>query len=166
MAVAFFIGRFQPFHKGHLKDIQKILNECEKVIIAIGSSQEHGTLNNPFPYNQRKTMIQLALEYENIAKEKYKIIAVPDINNDKLWVKYVKTLCPKFDVIYTGNSLVKKLFLIEKDKVIDVKIFQDINSTKIRKKILKEKKWKHLIPNAVRIYLDKINGEEIIKNIL
>lgn len=165
MAIAFFIGRFQPFHKGHLKDIQRALDECEKVIIAIGSSQEHGTVNNPFSYKQRKKMILLALENESIEKDKYEIIAISDINNNDLWVRHVESLCPKFDVVYTGNALVKKLFIQKKYKVIDVKIFQNINSTKIREKILEEKEWENLVPNTVSKYLNDIDGEEFIKNI-
>ena len=38
MTTALFIGRFQPFHLGHLKDIQGISREVDKVIIGIGSS--------------------------------------------------------------------------------------------------------------------------------
>ncbi|MCK5039360.1 MAG: nicotinamide-nucleotide adenylyltransferase [Candidatus Aenigmarchaeota archaeon] len=166
MAVAFFIGRFQPFHKGHLKDIQRALDECEKVIIAIGSSQEQGTINNPFSYKQRKKMIQLTLGDEHIEKNKYEIIAIPDINNNDLWVRHVESLCPKFDVIYTGNALVKKLFLLKKYKVVDIELFQNINSTKIREKILDEKEWKNLVPNTVSKYLEDIDGEDIIKNII
>ena len=40
MKRALFIGRFQPFHKAHLSDVKLALKECDKIIIAIGSSQD------------------------------------------------------------------------------------------------------------------------------
>ena len=52
--VGLFIGRFQPFHKGHESIVRKMLEECEKVIIAIGSAQESGTVANPFRYEYQK----------------------------------------------------------------------------------------------------------------
>ncbi|HDM88409.1 MAG TPA: nicotinamide-nucleotide adenylyltransferase, partial [Candidatus Bathyarchaeota archaeon] len=34
-----FIGRFQPPHLGHLHAIKQALEECDELIIVIGSSQ-------------------------------------------------------------------------------------------------------------------------------
>ena len=45
---ALFIGRFQPFHNGHLYSLNKCLEIGEQVVIAVGSSQESGTENNPY----------------------------------------------------------------------------------------------------------------------
>ena len=43
-----FVGRFQPFHKGHLEFIKKILKEVEELIIIVGSSQFSHRIDNPF----------------------------------------------------------------------------------------------------------------------
>ncbi|MEM2803284.1 MAG: adenylyltransferase/cytidyltransferase family protein, partial [Nitrososphaerota archaeon] len=32
---AVFIGRFQPFHLGHLEAVKQILQECNELIIAV-----------------------------------------------------------------------------------------------------------------------------------
>jgi cytidyltransferase-like protein len=40
---AIFVGRFQPFHKGHLKAIRWILKREKEIFIVIGSSQESFT---------------------------------------------------------------------------------------------------------------------------
>ena len=37
---AFYIGRFQPFHKGHLKVISQIAREVDELVIGIGSAHE------------------------------------------------------------------------------------------------------------------------------
>ena len=59
---ALFIGRFQPFHKGHLKIIQNISKEYDEIIIGIGSSQYGHALENPFTIDERITMIIKTLE--------------------------------------------------------------------------------------------------------
>ena len=43
-----FIGRFQPFHNGHLEAIKKLLIEVDELIIMIGSSQYSHSFDNPF----------------------------------------------------------------------------------------------------------------------
>ena len=74
MKTALFIGRFQPFHIGHLKVIKWILKKYDKVIIVIGTSQESNTDKNPFSIEERKEMINKTLKTENI--EKYEIIDI------------------------------------------------------------------------------------------
>ncbi|HDH28034.1 MAG TPA: nicotinamide-nucleotide adenylyltransferase, partial [Euryarchaeota archaeon] len=50
---ALLIGRFQPFHKGHLAVIKKILSEADELIIVVGSSQHRGAVENPFSADER-----------------------------------------------------------------------------------------------------------------
>ena len=35
--VGFVLGRFQPFHRGHQYLIEKALEQCESVIVGVGS---------------------------------------------------------------------------------------------------------------------------------
>jgi|GEM_PF-83841 len=125
---ALFIGRFQPFHAGHL-DALKQISEPE-VIIGIGSSQYSKTSDNPYSFEERKKMIIRALK--NL-KLKYKIIAIPDIHDEKKWVAHVEKIIGKFDVVYTGNAWVAKLFKKKNIRVKKIKIRINISGTEIRK---------------------------------
>ncbi|MGA3854978.1 adenylyltransferase/cytidyltransferase family protein, partial [Bacillus pumilus] len=58
----FIIGRFQPFHKGHLEVIKKIAEEVDEIIIGIGSAQKSHTLENPFTAGERILMITQSLK--------------------------------------------------------------------------------------------------------
>ena len=49
---ALFIGRFQPFHSGHVDAIKQISEK--EIIIGIGSSQYSGTDDNPYSFEERK----------------------------------------------------------------------------------------------------------------
>ncbi|HIQ38838.1 MAG TPA: nicotinamide-nucleotide adenylyltransferase, partial [Methanothermococcus okinawensis] len=53
----FLIGRWQPFHKGHLSIIEEISKEVDELIIGIGSAQKSHTLNDPFTAGERIMMI-------------------------------------------------------------------------------------------------------------
>ena len=48
-----FIGRFQPFHLGHLKDIKRAIQEVDELVIGVGSSNEECTKENPFTVEER-----------------------------------------------------------------------------------------------------------------
>src|SRR3989338_2105632 len=121
MKRALFIGRFQPFHNAHLADIKKILKESDEVIIAIGSSQEKNTLENPFSYNERKRMIVTVLKKHKI--KNFKMYPVPDFHNNSKWVDYIKKNLPKFDSVYSGNQLTLKCFKKE-DSVKKIKLIR------------------------------------------
>jgi len=161
--VGLFIGRFQPFHQAHLSDIKLALKEYDKVIIAIGSSQEKETKENPFSYEERKEMIETTLKAHKIVD--YDIVPVPDINNDKEWVEHVKKIIPDFNIVYTGNNLTEKLFKEKNIKVKKIELIPHINATEIRKRILHKNNWKELVPKEVAEYIEKIDGIERIKEI-
>ena len=163
MKRALFIGRFQPFHNAHLLDIKKILKEVDEVIIAIGSSQEKNTLENPFSYNERKQMIANVMKQNKI--KKYKIYPVPDLYNDKKWVGYIKKNLPSYEFVYSGNLWTLKCFKRFDSKVRKIKLIRGISSTIIRNMIIKNKNWKKLVPKEIAYYIGKIKGEERIRRI-
>ncbi|RLF01945.1 MAG: nicotinamide-nucleotide adenylyltransferase, partial [Thermoprotei archaeon] len=57
MGRGLFVGRFQPFHLGHLKALRWILEREDEVIICIGSAQYSHSLRNPFTVGERVEMI-------------------------------------------------------------------------------------------------------------
>jgi len=169
MTTALFIGRFQPFHNGHLSAIKEVLNNADKIIIGIGSSQHSNTKDNPFTFEKRFKMIENALVKEGI--ENFTIFPVPDIPDDKKWVEHVKSLLPRFDVVYSSNPLVARLFKEDKDykkgkfKVKRVKIIKEASSTKVRILMKKGKGWKRLVPEEVGELIESIDGINRIKRL-
>ena len=161
MTRALFIGRFQPFHNAHLIDVKKILKECDELIIAIGSSQEKNTLENPFSYSERKKMIESVLKNNKI--KKYKIYAVPDLYNDKKWVDYIKKNLPKYDYVYSGNQWTLRCFRKHDSKVRKIKLIKGISSTIVRNMVLKNKNWERMVPKEIDDFIENVNGIERIK---
>lgn len=163
---ALFIGRFQPFHKGHLSVVKDIYNQHNQILIGIGSAEENFLPENPFTAGERYEMIRAALEDEGLDMSKISIIPLRNINNYALWVKHVELILPKFEVVYTGSEIVKKLF--EEDGRYEVKPVikkLEINATLVRQKMLKGEDWEVLVPKSVAEYLNSIKGEERLKKI-
>lgn len=83
--VGIYIGRFQPFHIGHLKTVETMLQKCEKVIISIGSAHRAQDTKNPWTVEERIEMIKLALS-NNPDSSKVVFQGVRDyMYNDTMW---------------------------------------------------------------------------------
>ncbi|MDP7244106.1 MAG: nicotinamide-nucleotide adenylyltransferase [Flavobacteriales bacterium] len=157
-----FIGRFQPFHLGHLQDIKNALKEVDELVIGVGSSNEERTKENPFTVEERIEMIDLVLPANDISA--YTVFPIPDFHDDRKWVEHVETLVPKFDVVYTGNKWTERCFK-RKYKIKRVNILKGVSATIIRNKILKNKDWQKLVPKEVVEFISKIKGVARVKRI-
>ncbi len=168
---AIFLGRFQPFHLGHLSVIQKAVKENDHLFIVIGSTIESFQPANPFTLGERIQMIQSALKEAKIPTGKYSIIPLPNINNYALWPAYVETSLPPFQKIYTGSEIVKELFETHNKnkktpyKIISVKKELKISATKIRELMLQNKKWEQLVPPSTAKLLKSFKAADRLKKI-
>ena len=79
------VGRFQPLHVGHGEMLDRALELCDEVLVFVGSSQESGTVNNPFTYELRRDMIRA------VYGDRLLVSPLPDIGvgNNASWGKYV-----------------------------------------------------------------------------
>lgn len=154
MTTSLYIGRFQPFHLGHLDAIRQALQKTDMLFIGIGSSQENFLPKNPFTAGERIQMIKTALDEGKIQPDKYLIIPIPNINNYELWPHHVEQYLPPFQTIFTCSDIVENLFKNANKtrttpwKIHRLKINKKISSTQIRTAILKNKKWEHLVPKS------------------
>lgn len=153
-----FIGRFQPPHVGHLKIIEDMSKEVDEVIIGIGSSNEHHATDNPFTSKEREEMLNEALKIAN-----YTIVPIPDIHNYGKWVEHVEKLTPKFEIVYTGNKIVRDLFKKAGYEVKEITSKKYISSTAIRDMMVKDQEWEPYVPKEISELIKKIRGVERVK---
>jgi len=158
-----FIGRFQPFHNGHLF----VLSQCTTphVIIGVGSSQYHHTIKNPFTYEERKTMISKAVYNE--LDIRFDIYAIPDIHDPPNWVEHVNTIVPSFSTVLTNNDFTAELFEKKGYSIIKPGLYDRKKhmGEEIRQRMIQEKPWKDLVPTSVASYLEEINAIDRLKTI-
>ncbi|MDI6806227.1 MAG: nicotinamide-nucleotide adenylyltransferase [Candidatus Aenigmarchaeota archaeon] len=153
-----YIGRFQPFHLGHLEAVKYLLEKEEKLIIGIGSAQYSFSLENPFSAGERLEMITDTLREEKLLDRVY-LSQIPDTEGKyDLWVPLVERYCPKFDKVYSNNDFVKFLFEARGYKTLSIPKFEPekYSSSLIRQKIINQEAWEDLVPNAVSKFI-KVN---------
>ena len=159
------IGRFQPFHLGHLDAILFGLARTENLFICIGSSNKSNERKNPFSAEERREMILTSIE-PSIA-DRIKIFDVPDVGDHEKWTFEIDKIVPKYDVIFTNDEFTKTLFEKRKISVISVvlKHREKFSGTNIRNLITEDKNWRDLVPQGTKNVLDSINAKERLKNL-
>ena len=155
-----FVGRFQPFHKGHLEAVKHVLKEVDELVIVVGSAQYSHRVDNPYTVGERVTMIRNAIEEAEIPISRCWVVPVPDLHVHMLWVAEVVGYTPRFDVVYANEPLTRRLFIEAGFKVKPVPFYQrDVcSSTEIRERMLKGKNWKTLVPESVARFIEEIDG--------
>lgn len=169
MKRALFIGRFQPFHHGHQYAVKKLLKKYPEVVIAIGSSEDGFTTENPFTCGERIEMMRLCFSKSELAK--LVIIPVPDVNDNRIWVDHLFMHIPPVDLesVYSNNALVKMLFSKHGVLVKTVEYYDrgPKEGTNIRKLMGEgNREWEKHVPKEITKYLDGIEAEQRIKKII
>jgi nicotinamide-nucleotide adenylyltransferase len=161
---AFYIGRFQPFHLGHQEVLEKIAHECEEIIVGVGSAQLSHTFSDPFTAGERILMITRSLA--DIDTILY-VIPIEDIRRNAVWVSHVMTMTPPFDIVYTNNPYVIRLFNEEGFDVKSSPLYQrqTYSGSEIRKRMLIDEPWEHLVPQAVIEVILQIDGVNRLKEV-
>ena len=106
--VGLIIGRFQPFHWGHVRLIEWVRGDGSEVHVGIGSSQFANTRENPFTAEERRRMLDAA--NAALGLKVTRIDDVPDLFDDDKWVAHVESCCGQFDVVYSNNEWTAGLF--------------------------------------------------------
>ncbi|RLI01734.1 nicotinamide-nucleotide adenylyltransferase [Candidatus Bathyarchaeota archaeon] len=167
MTLALFVGRFQPFHYGHLYAVETILKECDNLIIVVGSAQMSHQHDNPFTAGERIEMIRAALNSAEIPTDRYMIIPIPDANAHRVWVSAVESQIPRFDIVYSNQSLTKRLLVEAGYEVRPIDLYQrgKFEASEIRRRILDGEDWSELVPLEVHRIVQEIEGENRIRDL-
>ena len=108
MAKGIVLGRFQPFHNGHEHLVLEALDKFQEVTIAVGSSQEEWTTDNPFSFKERQSMIE-AWATENNLNERITVVGIEDINDPPNWVEHASKT-HGIGTLVTSDKSTKELY--------------------------------------------------------
>ena len=171
--VGLYVGRFQPIHIGHESIIRRMLLECERVIIAVGSAQESGTERNPFSLEQRADLISNIFYRERI-EGRLKIMPLEDRenpSNDASWGDYVfQKVYRRFyifpDAVYEGEEVERNTWYDNLDVTI-VKVPRSdipVSATELRA-LIKNREYTEaleMLPSAITYRIDEMR--RVIEN--
>jgi len=160
-----YIGRFQPYHRGHHEILKQISSEADEVVICIGSAQISHRLTDPFTAGERYLMITKSLRDAGISN--FYIVPILDVDRNAIWVSHVESLIPPVDVVFTHNPLTKRLFEEQSYQVHVPSLFNrgKYSGSEIRRRILNDGDWQSLVPEAVVEVIKEINGVRRMKDL-
>ena len=162
-----YVGRFQPFHLGHLEAIKEVLSDVEELVIVIGSAQYSHNIKNPFTAGERLVMICRALKEAGIDSSRLWVVPVPDVHLHMLWVAALEGYTPRFNIVYSNEPLTRRLFMEAGYKVKKIRFFERklYTSTLVREKMLKGESWTTLVPKSIADFINEIDGVNRLRDL-
>ena len=159
------VGRFQPFHLGHVDAIKFALEKVENLWLGIGSSNRNPEKNNPFSADERKEMIQNSLD--SIMSQKIQIFYIPDLEDHKKWIENMDEIVPKYDLVFSNDEMTHHLYSKRNMRVISIPFTNrdELSGTNIREKIQSGQNWDHLVPEGTKKTLEKINAKDRLNSL-
>jgi nicotinamide-nucleotide adenylyltransferase len=168
MRVGLLVGRFQPFHLGHLEAVKYALKKVGYLYVVVGSAQRSHERDNPFTASERIAMIKSALDGNGVDPSKWMAIPIADADSHSLWVATVVSMVPKFDIVFTNDALT---FLLFNEEGIQVKAVPYLDrsrysATNVRSRILERKDWDNLVPAQVAKLVREYGGVERVRALM
>jgi nicotinamide-nucleotide adenylyltransferase len=159
-----YIGRFQPYHDGHHAMVGRIAEEVDELVLAIGSADQSHTTRNPFTAGERIEMITKSLVDLDLVTY---AVPIEDLNRNAVWVSHVQSMSPTFDVAYSNNPLVIRLFREAGIEVRQSPMFNrdELEGSEIRERMANDDDWEELVPGAVVEVIGEIDGLNRIRQV-
>ncbi len=136
--VGLILGRFQPFHKGHLYLMKEALKSVDKIVIAIGSSNKRDA-DNPLSYPVRLKMLKKVIAEEDLSEKVLNIVPLPDNPSNDAWLRRLLKNTGGFDIVFGNNAWPNDILKAAGHKVVPVlylnrKIYQGSYIRRLLKK--------------------------------
>jgi bifunctional NMN adenylyltransferase/nudix hydrolase len=166
-----FIGRFQPFHNGHLNILREALTRSKRLILLVGSANRARDIRNPWTYQERCDMINSCLTLAEKSRIFY--APLPDyLYQDGAWVENVQKIVynvieqskenhsPTVALIgHSKDNTSYYLNLFPQWRSIEIDDVTGLNSTDIRNNLFDLQKgnpWEieKFMPKSVQAWLD------------
>ena len=151
-----FLARMQPLHNAHLYLIGKALEECDRVLVVLGSENKVDMLRNPYDIGLRKEILRECFNEEN--NEKLAITTLADWSTEsdtesaQIWGRYfyynvVSRLMQKhFSLYYSDDPAILDSWFkgTEVEPYITYRtfernnLFEGLSATKIRNAFIED----------------------------
>ena len=163
--IGFLIGRFQPFHLGHLEAIKFALSNVEYLHVGIGSSNKSHEERNPFTADERKEMILSSID--DVIAKRISLHYIPDVDDHSKWTHLVDEIIPEYDVVFSNDDFTHELYGKRGKSIIsvDLKSRSNLSGTNIRNLILTDQNWKEFVPSGTRDVLSQIDGKKRLEDL-
>ena len=157
------IGRFQPFHLGHLAALQFAIPKVDKLWLGLGSSNKPLEKNNPFSIEERKKMILSSID--DSIQNKISIFPIPDLDNHVRWIQNIDTIVPDYEIIFSNDPMTEHLYSKRNVQVIAIPFLKrdQLSGTRLRDLIKSDQKWDDLVPEGTKLILENLDAKNRLK---
>lgn len=168
---ALFIGRFQPFHNGHLYSLKKCLEIAEKVVVLVAKAEAAGEVNDPWGVRERKRMVCEVVRANKLDHRIARIVSCPDYPSDAEWVKQVELrikntgLSREQVVVVSNNEWVTRLMKERGYPIHETGLYnrEELEGVKVRELMRQgSDEWKKRVPREIVDLFDK-NDIEMVR---
>lgn len=155
-----YIGRFQPFHNGHLHVIKKSLEISKNLIIVLGSHNSAPSIRNPFSTYIRRSMIEGSLMDDGLITQLSRISYIPQVDhtyNEDRWIASIQSAV--WTIVhnkFTPNPIKIGIVGFNKDhssyylkkfpqwEVVEVEPYKLISGTVLSSTLIREYLFQHI----------------------
>lgn len=174
------LGRFQPFHIGHLEYVAAAKARCERLVVGITNPTLAGSLqpssdprrsrreNNPFSYFTRSLVIEAALRGDGWSESSF-IIVPADIDDPASFTDFLPEPAQSrvFVTIYDAWGEEKLGRITDCDFPVEILWRRTMaeratSGTEIRVLMRSGGQWQHLVPpGAVQVLADQLSNDRL-----
>jgi bifunctional NMN adenylyltransferase/nudix hydrolase len=164
-----YIGRFQPFHNGHLKTLRLALSKGD-VIVVLGSADSPRTPRCPFTASEREGMIRGALTADE--RERVCIIQQNDTSDDAQWVREIEervaAVARGRRIILTGCKKDESSYYLDVFPKwgFEPGVLTSVSGTKVRDLYFDNDPWAAvLVPESTASFLQQFRHTEAFEQV-
>lgn len=147
------IGRFQPFHLGHMEALRFALGRVDRLWVGLGSSNRPASAENPFSADERREMIESSVDEATAAR--ISVYPVPDVDDHEEWIGVVDSIVPEFGTVFSNDELTAHLYSRRSVRVERIPFLRrgELSGTRVRELIRTGGEWEGLVPEGTRNFL-------------
>jgi nicotinamide-nucleotide adenylyltransferase len=172
---ALYIGRFQPFHVGHLDVLQQIAGaaDVDEIVLAVGSSQyDHLHKSpaapwavNPFTYEERRQAIEASLA--GALPKPCLVCPLPDYHDWEKWYQHIVERLPEVACLYTCDDEERRFFAARGKEVRGFDRRFTFHAGTLRRKMADgDQSYRPCLPAATLDALDRMGAAERVRELL
>jgi nicotinamide-nucleotide adenylyltransferase len=159
-----YIGRFQPYHDGHHEMVATIAEDVDELVLGIGSAGDSHTPHDPFTAGERIMMVTKAVDVFDLVTY---AVPIEDLERNSVWASHVRSMSPEFDVAYSNNPLVVRLFEEAGVEVRQSEMFdrERLEGSEVRERMIHGDPWRPLVPDPVVEVIEEIDGVDRLRQV-
>ena len=149
------VGRFQPFHLGHLEALRFALSRVGMLWVGLGSSNRPPDADNPFSAAERARMITSSVGAPE--RDRISLYAIPDAGSHERWAAAIDSTVPGFGAVFSNDAPTARAYSARPVRVVPIPLVRrgSLSGTNVRELVRSGGAWEGLVPAGTRDFLSR-----------